>query len=293
MKKRPYCVLVATDGSPEANAAVTEAATFPWPAGTRIHGIVATRRLRTFQRPQYVVDAFDRAFQKVARQAERILTRYWPDARVVVDDKWATDAILSRARHIRADVIVLGSRSAGVAARLLLGSVSRQVARRATCAVLIVHGRRHGIARVVVGVDGSINSHRAGAFLAALKVPRGSQAVVVRAVDPIRAPSIPLALATERAILVRQAAAVQADMVREAKRDVAIVVKMLRQTGWSAQPTVRIAHPLPEVLREVDRARADLLVIGARGVGGVDRLLLGSVAEGVVNRCRVPILLVR
>jgi nucleotide-binding universal stress UspA family protein len=293
IRKRPFSVLVATDGSPEANAAVTQAATFPWPAGTRIHGIVAKRRLRTFQRPQYVVDAFNRACQRAARHAERILTRHRPDARVVVEDKWATDAILSRARQIRADVIVLGSRSAGMAARLRLGSVSRQVVRRATCAVLIVHGRRHDVGRVVVGVDGSTNSHRAGALLAALKAPRGTRAVVLCAVDPIRVPSMPFVPAAGRAIIARQAAALQADMVRKAKRDVVIVARMLRRAGWRAQPAVRIAHPLPELLREVERTRADLLVIGARGVGGVERLLLGSVAEGVLNRCRVPILLVR
>ena len=293
MKKRPLCVLVATDGSPEANAAVSEAATFPWPAGTRVHGIVAKRRLRAFQRPQYVVAAFNRAVQRAARHAERILARYWPDARVFVEDKWATDAILSRARRLRADVIVLGSRSAGTASRLLLGSVSRQIVRGATCAVLVVHGRRHGVARVVIGVDGSTNSHRAGAFLAALKASRGSRAVVLRAVDPIRVPSMPFVPAAGRAVIARQAAALQADTVREAERDVVRVARMLRRAGWRAQPTVRIGHPLPELLREVDRTRADLLVIGARGVGGVERLLLGSIAEGALNRCRVPILLVR
>jgi nucleotide-binding universal stress UspA family protein len=54
-----------------------------------------------------------------------------------------------------------------------------------------------------------------------------------------------------------------------------------------------MAHPLPGLVREVNRVRADLLVIGARGVGGAERLLLGSIADGALNRCRVPILLVR
>jgi ATP-dependent RNA helicase DeaD len=38
---------------------------------------------------------------------------------------------------------------------------------------------------------------------------------------------------------------------------------------------------------------ADVLVVGARGVGGVERLLLGSVAERVVSRAPVPVLVVR
>lgn len=82
-------------------------------------------------------------------------------------------------------------------------------------------------------------------------------------------------------------------MVREAKREVVSVAKMLKGAGWRAQPRVRIGYPLPELLREVDRTRAELLAIGARGGGGVERLLLGSIAEGILNRCRVPILLAR
>jgi nucleotide-binding universal stress UspA family protein len=38
---------------------------------------------------------------------------------------------------------------------------------------------------------------------------------------------------------------------------------------------------------------ADLLVLGARGVGGVTRLLLGSVAEGALGRAPVSVLVVK
>ena len=43
----------------------------------------------------------------------------------------------------------------------------------------------------------------------------------------------------------------------------------------------------------VEAVQANLLVVGARGVGGVARLLLGSVAEGALNQCPVPVLVVR
>jgi nucleotide-binding universal stress UspA family protein len=51
--------------------------------------------------------------------------------------------------------------------------------------------------------------------------------------------------------------------------------------------------PLPEVLAAIRAARADTLVLGARGVGGVERLLLGSVAEGALSQAPVPVLLVK
>ena len=58
-------------------------------------------------------------------------------------------------------------------------------------------------------------------------------------------------------------------------------------------PDRAIGHPRPELSREVDRTRADLLIVGAWGISEVEPLLLGSVAESALNRCPLPILLVR
>lgn len=52
----------------------------------------------------------------------------------------------------------------------------------------------------------------------------------------------------------------------------------------------RIAHLLME---EVKRWQADLIVIGTHGRSGFSRLLLGSVAEGIVRMAIVPVLLIR
>jgi nucleotide-binding universal stress UspA family protein len=43
----------------------------------------------------------------------------------------------------------------------------------------------------------------------------------------------------------------------------------------------------------VAATRAQLLVVGARGTSGVRHLLLGSVAEGALNRCPVAVLVAR
>lgn len=63
--------------------------------------------------------------------------------------------------------------------------------------------------------------------------------------------------------------------------------------GWKVQEVVRIATPLAGLLDAAKAGRADVLVIGARGTGGVERLLLGSVAEGAVGRAPMSVLVVR
>jgi len=51
-----------------------------------------------------------------------------------------------------------------------------------------------------------------------------------------------------------------------------------------------IAHQIQDLVRA---RHAQLVVLGTHGRHGVRRLLLGSVAEGVVRECTVPVLLVR
>ncbi len=48
-----------------------------------------------------------------------------------------------------------------------------------------------------------------------------------------------------------------------------------------------------EILRVAQLQRADLIALGTHGRGGLPRLVLGSVAEGVLRRSKVPVLVVR
>lgn len=48
-----------------------------------------------------------------------------------------------------------------------------------------------------------------------------------------------------------------------------------------------------EIEQLVETSQAELVVIGTHGRRGLRRLLLGSVAEGLVRQCKVPVMLVR
>jgi nucleotide-binding universal stress UspA family protein len=81
--------------------------------------------------------------------------------------------------------------------------------------------------------------------------------------------------------------------VRTAKRQANAAVAELERAGWRARAMVRLGQPLPELVDAVAETGAKLLVLGARGVGGIERLLLGSVAEGALDHAPVSVLIVR
>jgi nucleotide-binding universal stress UspA family protein len=292
-----FLVLAATDGSPQARAAMAIALGFPWPRGSRAHAVVAgggwTGSLAAGELPAPVWAAMTADLERVRRAAERALARRWPGATAAIVPEAPVDAILGTARRLGAGAIVVGSRGHGVLGRLVLGSVSRDVIRRATCPVLVVRGRARAVRHLLVGVDGSPNARRAVALLTRLAPPRGGRVTVMAAVEPVRAPALPLAPAGVRDTLAGAAARETAERQRRGQREATAAAGRLEAAGWAVRTLVRAGQPLAELLAGVAAARADALVLGARGTGGVERLLLGSVVEGALGKATVPLLVVR
>jgi nucleotide-binding universal stress UspA family protein len=145
----------------------------------------------------------------------------------------------------------------------------------------------------VVGVDGSANAARAAICLAALRPRRGERVTVVRVEEPMSLPSGALLPRGIRATLRREVAALNAERMARAKRDVGKVAARRARSGRAVRERVYAGAPLDALLATVSATRADVLVVGARGVSGVSRLLLGSVAEGALSRSPIPVLVVR
>jgi nucleotide-binding universal stress UspA family protein len=154
-------------------------------------------------------------------------------------------------------------------------------------------GGRTGFRRVVLGMDGSAHSRRAAAFLTRVTPPRGGRVTVVRVVEPMRVPAMPLVPGSLRAQVAGQADAVNRVLTAKARRQVEAVAATLAGAGWRARGVVRSGVPLAELLAAVRAERADVLALGARGAGAVTHFLLSSVAEAALKHARVEVLIVK
>lgn len=287
-----FHVLIATDGSTPARAALTTAVRFPWPAGARGSAVVA-KQVRADYRHSILLTALDRTAESAAKHAERAISRRWPDGHARIVDTSPVEGILDEAKRVRADVIVVGWRGHGAVRRLLAGSVSRGVVRTASCAVLVVRRPLRELRHVVVGVDGSAHAERAVKFLATLEPPRGAGATLFRAVDIMHALIQGLAPAATRATVATEVKRINEGRRAAARKDLSRATKTLSSAGWRVDQVVTDGAPLRDLLATVSNVGADLLVVGVRGVTGLRHLLLGSVAEGALNRSPVPVLVVR
>ena len=178
------------------------------------------------------------------------------------------------------ELLVVGTRGWSARSGLALGSVGAYCARHSSVPVaLIPHGDRpvHEHLDVVVGFDGS--PHARGALRWALShVRRSARVVVVHAYDSVVGE--PLSLSPE-------GAAARAREVLEAGVSAAL-------HDLDGRPPVELVvrRGDPRVALRTTSGAADLLVVGSRGQGVLDRLLLGSVATALVDHPTVPTIVV-
>ncbi len=84
-----------------------------------------------------------------------------------------------------------------------------------------------------------------------------------------------------------------ANVKREAEDSLARFAKELSGQGISVQMAVCEGYAATAIIEEATRRDVDLIVIGTHGLSGIKHLLLGSIAERVVQKAPCPVLTVK
>ena len=84
-----------------------------------------------------------------------------------------------------------------------------------------------------------------------------------------------------------------ANVKQDALASLSGYAERLQCQGIQVSETVREGYPASVIEEEACRQDADLIVIGCRGLSGLKHLLLGSIAERVVQRAPCPVLTVK
>jgi nucleotide-binding universal stress UspA family protein len=82
-------------------------------------------------------------------------------------------------------------------------------------------------------------------------------------------------------------------MQKEGRKATDRIEDLAVKAGVPCQKIVAEGNPSEELLKIADESKVDLLIMGSVGRSGLNRFLLGSVAEKVVRNSMVPVLLIR
>lgn len=141
--------------------------------------------------------------------------------------------------------------------------------------------------KILVAIDGSESSLHAAKYAADLmsQMVKPSNSLTLLSVHD------DAALGHAKAIVGREAVA---EFLKEhSETDLQPARALLQAAGVAYGVEVRTGHVAEEIVECAKKGSFDLIVLGAKGRGAVADLLLGSVAQRVLAKASIPVLLVK
>ncbi|AXG10681.1 universal stress protein [Haloplanus rubicundus] len=260
-------ILIPTDGSDAASTA----ARYGLALAERFDATVHV--LSIVDPDRFVTDAVGDVDDLIRRQEKRLHERARADVdRVAAESPVPVEthvvegrpsAVLASAiDDYDTDLVAMGTHGRSGVDRYLFGSLAERTLRTAHVPVLTVREVESDatVDEILIATDGSDGAERASAHAVAIAAASGARLHVLTVGDDD---------APARSLAARA-----------------------REAGVDATVAVRTGRPHEAILDYADEAGVDLVTLGSHGRTGVERVLLGSVAERVLRAATTPVLVV-
>ena len=204
---------------------------------------------------------------------------------LIVDEGIAADSILSFAQEQKSDLIVMGTHGLRGFDRLMLGSVTDRVMRRATCPVLAVREpprdsavadqprhSPHRLDRVLACIDFSEDSEQALNYAFSAAAEYQAELTLLHVLEKVPSPA-----KTDAAIA-------------EATAQLNKLIPPETSKALKIKTAVRIDKPYQQIIQFAQEAQIDLATMGVRGRGALDIAVFGSTTYRVMQLGPCPVL---
>ncbi|MFN0071062.1 MAG: universal stress protein [Chloroflexota bacterium] len=201
------------------------------------------------------------------------------------------ETILDIADEHGASTIVMASHGHGGLTRLMTGSMTQQVLHQSLVPVLVV---RSGVAApskpalrsLLVPVDGSLLSESA-IELATSLAGAGTSIILARVIEPFE---VPVTSGVEAGAIMDWKSTEEAS--RDAQQYLDRLAGALNRSGVQTTAVLRMGRIGNELRTLADEHHVDLIVMPTHGRTGLDRVMLGSVADDLARHAQQPVLIV-
>lgn len=294
-------VIVPVDVTGSSQPAIDTLIGMKWLPGTEIKllAIISTDEQSRYANASKVCSAaeVEEALDELTRELQQVL----PDCEVSRDVKHGDPAnlIVGLATEWHATLILMGSRGNKGINLLLLGSVSQAVLNQAPCPVVIVKSEgaaelqdlQQGFRSVVVTVDSSPYARAALQWVKSINWAPETRFKLITVVE-----SVPDSFSFESNTLRASRLLQEREAItRAATAEVNSMAKDLISLFGPNRVSVQIGEGEPQktILSIASAARADLIVMGSHGRGGLTKLILGSVSQAVAIQAPCAVAVVR
>ena len=135
--------------------------------------------------------------------------------------------------------------------------------------------------KILVATDGSEHGYRAAKVALELGKISGGKVTAIYVADTVKTSHLPddMLLFSIRELL-----------LKEGKEALKQVESLAQEKGVAFESVVVEGNPGSEIISYAESADMDIIILGAVGRTGLDKFLLGSVAEKVVRNSKIPVL---
>ncbi len=238
------------------------------------------------------------------------------------------EGILDVANEEGADLIAMSTHGRGGLGRFLLGSVASQVVHYAKAPVLLVRATaneqapaEYSYRKILVPLDGSDFSQAVLPHARAVAARVGAQVILLQAVPepetemseahwmltfggPASIGEVPgeggLRPGMDPSARRQWAESIRAEIVRRTEHEMEAAQSSLnaaasvfKSAGVPVETLVQLGRPAEVILDVATANGVDMIAMATHGRSGIQRLLLGSIADRIVRHAHAPVLLVR
>lgn len=144
--------------------------------------------------------------------------------------------------------------------------------------------RFEDIRRIFLPTDGSDYSMRAADYAISVAKMLGAEITTVFVIDAVVVDQYAKLAGREKA---------EKELQADGERYLKYIANLAQKQGVIAQSIFAKGRPYEEIVRLAKELKVDLIVMGTYGRRGAERILIGSVAERVIEYAHCPVLVVK
>ena len=140
------------------------------------------------------------------------------------------------------------------------------------------------IKKILIPTDGSDHSIRAAEYGISIAKTHDAQITVVFVLDDV---------VVDRFTKVTEREGVERELKADGQRYINYILGLAEKDGVKATSLIAKGRPFEQIVHLANGLEMDLIVMGTYGGRGAERILLGSVAERVIEYAHCPVLVVK
>ena len=283
-------LLLATDGSQFSEGAIREAIRLAKRCSSKLSAmsVIETNPEYETIAPQ-LLERSEKAAREHLESVKAQAKKEGVDITTsILEGEDSYNYISEEAAKTKASMIIMGRRGRTGLKRLAMGSTTARVIGHAPCSVLVVpKAAKVEFKNIVVATDGSKYSAAAASEAIGIAKQNNSKLTVI-AVVPAE-----LATPTDVDFSMTQRELIADKEMHVAEKNAKVVKDAAAKEGVTVQAFVMSGKPADAIIETAREKTADLVVLGSHGRTGLERLLMGSVAERVIVLSSCAVLVVK